>query len=198
MGQGAQGEETSAGQTEGAEDRGGKYTGRRQKRHIRQQLMSKDDNSVSWHPKALRCVCQLQSDDNDPSGEEEFSGSGLDPQVRVCVCFSGVSGAACKTPPITCVLVFVYRPSDTWVPGMTAAFALFDFPLFLHPVSVISVTAVSLTSAHLLRLDISCNDCTQAGETKDFKKVQYTELIPRPRPFVFLIPPRCLLLRVCV
>ena len=33
-------------------------------------------------PPNLQFVCHLQSDDNEPSGEEEMSGSGLDPRER--------------------------------------------------------------------------------------------------------------------
>uniref|UniRef100_H3BYQ6 Protein phosphatase 1 regulatory subunit n=1 Tax=Tetraodon nigroviridis TaxID=99883 RepID=H3BYQ6_TETNG len=33
-------------------------------------------------------LCRVQSDDNEPSGEEEFSGSGLDPRVRTAAAFA--------------------------------------------------------------------------------------------------------------
>lgn len=55
-------------------------------------LQEVDGGEPDWgHRSSWRKYLQfvpLQSDDNEPSGEEEFPGSGLDPQVcvRVCAC----------------------------------------------------------------------------------------------------------------
>ncbi|XP_050923645.1 protein phosphatase 1 regulatory subunit 12C [Lates calcarifer] len=117
MGQGAQGEETSSGQKEGTEDRGA----------------------------CCPCLCHLQSDDNDPSGEEEFSGSGPG-STGVCLC----------------VFICVYLLVVTVNCNLRQQHNLLVCPLCLQ------------TDQHLsTRSDVSCNDCTQGGEseTKDFKKL---------------------------
>lgn len=75
MGEGTQGEEASKSQKKGSKDRGGRSLLRGYMIH------SGSERQVQECIRACCPVCHLQSDDNDPSGEEEFSGTVLDQQV---------------------------------------------------------------------------------------------------------------------
>lgn len=77
----------------------------------------------------------LQSDDNDPSGEEEFSGgSGLDPQVCVCV-YLFIQRTVTLDTGYNLFVFSVYSRTNTRVPGMNPAFDLFISCFFILWVS---------------------------------------------------------------